>query len=94
MRTLILTVVVDLALAVGLAGQPPGFRTETVATGLDLASAMAFAPDGRLFVAERVTGKIRVWEKGQLAGTWATIQPQPLAPRARTRPQERTRKGE
>lgn len=41
------------------------FRVDTVAAGLDTAWALAFAPDGRLFVTER-PGRIRVVEGGQL----------------------------
>jgi aldose sugar dehydrogenase len=38
---------------------------DTVASGLEVPWAMAFAPDGRLFVTERV-GRVRVIENGQL----------------------------
>ena len=38
---------------------------DTVASGLDVPWAMAFAPDGRLFVTER-SGRIRVIENGEL----------------------------
>src|SRR6187399_2572652 len=41
------------------------FRVETVAEGLEVPWALAFAPDGRIFVTER-PGRIRVIEKGQL----------------------------
>lgn len=57
-----------------LAAQPAGFRIETVSSGINLGCAMAFAPDGRLFVIERVTGNIRVIQNGALQPTpWATI---------------------
>lgn len=56
-----------------LIAQPPGFRIETVVQGLDLACAMSFAPDGRLFVAERITGHVRVVRDAQLGGAWATV---------------------
>ncbi|MGH7149312.1 MAG: PQQ-dependent sugar dehydrogenase, partial [Planctomycetota bacterium] len=49
---------------------PPGFQKATIATGLVEPTAIAFAPDGRLFVAERA-GAIRVVEGGDLL-------PQPL----------------
>lgn len=39
---------------------PPGFVHEEMVTGLDQPVAMAFAPDGRLFVCERTTGRVRV----------------------------------
>jgi glucose/arabinose dehydrogenase len=37
------------------------YQVETVANSLDLPTAMAFAPDGRLFVAERV-GRVRIFD--------------------------------
>ncbi|MEM7164663.1 MAG: hypothetical protein AAF581_04325, partial [Planctomycetota bacterium] len=51
-----------IALLVGLpaVALPPGFVHEEVVTGLDQPVAMAFAPDGRLFVCERTTGRVRV----------------------------------
>jgi len=54
---------------------PPGFTYETVVqTGLNSATAMAFAPDGRLFLTERSTGHIRVIQDGVLLpAPWATI---------------------
>jgi glucose/arabinose dehydrogenase len=46
---------------------------DTVARGLDVPWAIAFAPDGRIFVTERV-GRIRVIERGVLrAEPWATL---------------------
>ena len=47
------------------AALPAGFRQETVATSLEQPTAMAFAPDGRLFVTEK-TGAIRVIKNGVL----------------------------
>src|ERR1051326_6471751 len=41
-------------------------NVETVARGLQTPWAIAFAPDGRIFVSER-PGRIRVIEKGALA---------------------------
>jgi glucose/arabinose dehydrogenase len=41
------------------------FQVETVASGLEVPWAMAFAPDGRLFVTER-PGRLRVIQNGQL----------------------------
>jgi glucose/arabinose dehydrogenase len=54
---------------------PPGFTYEVlVPGGLNDATAMAFAPDGRLFLTERVTGNIRVVENGVLQPSpWASI---------------------
>ena len=64
------------ACAAALIGQgpPPGFTHQSMAQGLDNATAMAFAPDGRLFITERVTGRIRVFKDGVLqAAPWATV---------------------
>ena len=52
-----------VALAVLPAAAQP--RVETIATGLEVPWALAFAPDGRLFVTERV-GRIRVVKEGRL----------------------------
>ena len=53
-------------------GPPPG--VDTIASGLDVPWAVAFAPDGRMFVSERI-GRIRVVENGTLRRQpWATIE--------------------
>jgi glucose/arabinose dehydrogenase len=44
---------------------PPGFVAETLATNLDAATAIASAPDGRIFVAEQ-TGRLLAWKDGRL----------------------------
>jgi glucose/arabinose dehydrogenase len=44
---------------------PSGFRETLVASGLTNPTAMAFAPDGRLFVSEQ-TGRLRVIKNGTL----------------------------
>lgn len=51
--------------ASGAASVPDGFDRVRVAGGLDRPTAMAFAPDGRIFVAEQ-GGKLRVISKGRL----------------------------
>lgn len=43
----------------------PKFKVETVATGLEVVWSIVFAPDGRIFVAER-PGRIRIIENGKL----------------------------
>src|SRR3972149_1165288 len=48
-----------LAASCGGDGNPFGLKAERVTTA-DRAAAMAFAPDGRLFYAEQLTGNIRV----------------------------------
>lgn len=66
-----------LALGTALPAQAPpaGFTYQTLTDGvLNTASSMAFAPDGRLFVAERTTGNIRIFSGGALqAAVWATV---------------------
>ncbi len=52
----------------GMAGPvrlPPGFALSVVATGIDAATALCVASDGRLFVAEQ-TGALRVIKDGKL----------------------------
>jgi glucose/arabinose dehydrogenase len=44
---------------------PPGFVVETVATNLNAATALAPAPDGRIFLADQ-TGKLLVWKSGRV----------------------------
>ncbi len=43
----------------------PGFEAETIASGLVLPTAMAFAPDGRIFIAEK-GGAVRAVKNGAL----------------------------
>ena len=47
------------------ASLPPGFSEAIIATGLSQPTAMAFAPDGRLFVAEQ-DGALRILKNNQL----------------------------
>ena len=49
----------------GPVGLPPGFRRETVAEGLTAVTAMAVAPDGRVFVCEQ-GGTLRVVKDDRL----------------------------
>ena len=51
---------------------PPDFELTPVVTGLDQPVRLAFAADGRVFVAERTTGNILVIEDGRLL-------PEPIA---------------
>jgi glucose/arabinose dehydrogenase len=51
------------------AGIPPQFVDELIVGNLDRATGMAFAPDGRLFVTEQYTGRIRVIVNGHIAST-------------------------
>jgi glucose/arabinose dehydrogenase len=69
------SVVFALSLAPLCAQTPPaGFTYQLITDNvLVKASAMAFAPDGRLFVCERVTGNICVVQDGALSGVWATV---------------------
>jgi glucose/arabinose dehydrogenase len=53
-------------LIVATPGRAPAAELEPVVTGLELPVSMAFAPDGRLFVAEQHLGTIRIVENGRL----------------------------
>lgn len=44
---------------------PPGFLAETLATNLNAATAIALAPDGRVFIADQ-TGRLLVWKTGAI----------------------------
>lgn len=50
-------------------GLPPGFVDELVVRRLNAAATMTMAPDGRIFIAERVSGRIRVVSEGELEKT-------------------------
>jgi len=65
----------SLALAAPARAQPAGdsVRTDVVAEGLEAAWAIAFAPDGRIFVTER-PGRVRVVVGGRLQeAPWARV---------------------
>ena len=47
---------------------PPGFEQVTVVGGLDQPTTFAFAPDGRIFIAEK-QGVVRIFEDGALLPT-------------------------
>ena len=49
-------------------GQTVKFRVETVVSNLEVPWSIVWAPDGRMFFTER-PGRVRVYEKGQLATT-------------------------
>ena len=51
--------------AVAAGSYPPGFSEVVVAGGLNLPIALEFAPDGRIFVAEK-NGAVRIIENGNL----------------------------
>ncbi|MBI5167978.1 MAG: PQQ-dependent sugar dehydrogenase [Candidatus Eisenbacteria bacterium] len=46
---------------------PTGFADQSVLSGLDVPVAIEFAPDGRLFVAEQLSGRVRLVVNGALA---------------------------
>lgn len=48
------------------ASLPEGYRIETVLDGLELPTAIAALPDGRLLITEQITGRVRVVEDGRL----------------------------
>jgi len=62
-----------LVLSVVLADAPrvaaPSGTLETVLTGLSFPTSFRFAPDGRIFLLERFSGKIRIVENGSLLPT-------------------------
>jgi aldose sugar dehydrogenase len=45
---------------------PPGHRIETVTEGLHQPTSLVATPDGRLLIAEQITGLVRVFEDGEL----------------------------
>lgn len=59
-------------LPVALAAQPAGFVTTNHVSGLNVPTSIAFAPNGRLYVAEK-GGTIKVFNGGTLVKTFATI---------------------
>ncbi len=69
-RRIFLAALLLLLLAAGRANAvlnfvPSGFTSDPVATGLPFATGIAFAPDGRIFIALK-SGVVRVWENGAL----------------------------
>ncbi|MFN4292950.1 MAG: PQQ-dependent sugar dehydrogenase [Thermoflexales bacterium] len=44
---------------------PPGFRVEPITSNLELPTTFTFAPDGRIFIAEKA-GRVKVWKDGVL----------------------------
>ena len=48
---------------------PGGFVVDTLLSGLDEPTAMAFLPDGRLLITEQRTGKVRLFVNGHVAAT-------------------------
>ncbi|HYV30498.1 MAG TPA: PQQ-dependent sugar dehydrogenase, partial [Candidatus Binatia bacterium] len=69
MKTLSLVLLWSLEFGAGdslrAAEVPTGFVEETLATGLNAATAIAPAPDGRIFIADQ-TGPLRVWKDGRV----------------------------
>lgn len=62
------TLLLAVGPATGAATLPAGFTESPVATGLQDPTTMAFAPDGRIFVAEQA-GKLRIIENETLLST-------------------------
>src|SRR5689334_7818436 len=58
-----------LVVATAQAGPPSGFQDSVVISGLDGPATLVFAPDGRLFIGEKASGKVKVWKNGALLGT-------------------------
>ncbi len=72
MRKVVLCIVGFALGALSFAQLPAGFTDTPVVTGLSQPDAMAFAPDGRIFVAQK-TGAIKVVVGGQVVSTFTTI---------------------
>jgi glucose/arabinose dehydrogenase len=79
MRSLALGFACFAVCALGLptpaAALPPGYRLETVLSGLNIPVALRFAPDGRLFYIELLTGRIMMHPdpRSPTAVVWATV---------------------
>lgn len=57
-----------VARAAGAVEVPPGFRADTLVTGLNSATAFAQLPDGRILIADQ-NGPLRLWKNGALLAT-------------------------
>ena len=49
---------------------PDGFAETTVLTGLKSPDGLAFSPDGRMFICERLTGRLMVAKRNARTGSW------------------------
>jgi glucose/arabinose dehydrogenase len=67
--SLLLAVIPAAAFAAGPVVVPSQFVEEILVTGLSQPNGMAFAPDGRLFITEQLTGRIRMIVNGHVAAT-------------------------
>jgi glucose/arabinose dehydrogenase len=69
MHLLLLALVIVARLALGVspshAAVPAGFQ-ETVVASVSQPSVIGFAPDGRLFIGEKASGRIRIYKNGAL----------------------------
>ena len=65
---LVLLLLCSLSSSSRAATLPSGFTETLVASGVPVPTAMAFAPDGRLFVTQQ-NGKLRVIKNGTLLAT-------------------------
>ena len=68
LRAAVCLVALSLASSAAAASLPTGFFETPIATGLDRPTAMAFAPDGRIFVCQQ-GGALRVVKDGTLMAT-------------------------
>ncbi|MBC7925218.1 MAG: PQQ-dependent sugar dehydrogenase, partial [Bryobacteraceae bacterium] len=65
---------INFAVGVPAGGGPVTFADTLVVNGLSFPTAMAFAPDGRIFVTEKDSGRIRVIKNGAILPTaFATV---------------------
>src|SRR5262249_53484159 len=63
---ILLTVLLSVSRVAAAPVLPTGFYDEVVAAGLDLPTAMAWLPDGRILVVEQKTTRVRLVVKGML----------------------------
>lgn len=63
--------------AAARADLPTGFEQRLVIDGLADPATMAFAPDGRLFIGERIAGRLRIAQHDPGGDTW-TLNPTPF----------------
>lgn len=77
MRGFLIGVMCLFSSAVSAVDLPPGFENSEVLAALESPSGIEFAPDGRLFVAERIEGKLRVAHLDASTDTWV-LNPEPF----------------
>ena len=72
-----LTSIIAIFLSTTLLNLPEGFEDTSILTNLQSPASMAFAPDGRLFFGERISGNVRVAVYNPDLDQWE-LQPEPF----------------